>query len=125
MPITSQIEPEQQLAVFWHVGDVPDEELLTFYGEFLDDPRAADCLNLLVHLEETRSTGRSSQALRALAGLLEERWTASDPHRRVAVVAPIDVSYGLARMYEALSDRVPWEFCVFRDVAAARVWLGC
>jgi hypothetical protein len=48
--------------------------------------------------------------------------TAEKP--KVAVVAPEDVSYGLARMYEGFTNDVPWEFVVFRAAAAALAWLG-
>lgn len=123
MPITFEPQPDLQLVVIRHVGDIPDDEMLDFYRGFLAGPDAAQYLNLLVHLEETRSSGRSSQALRALAQLLEGESAGGEMHRRVAVVAPTDHSFGLARMYEALSGRIPWEFRVFRDVTAAREWL--
>ena len=38
-------------------------------------------------------------------------------------MAPADNPFGLARMYEALSARVPWEFRVFRDEDSALAWL--
>lgn len=123
MPIDSELQPDLQLVVFRHVGDVPDDELLDFYKGFFGGPDAAQYPNLLVQLEETRSSGRSSQALRALAQLLEGQSAGGDLRRRVAVVAPADHSFGLARMYEALSGRIPWEFRVFRDETAAREWL--
>jgi hypothetical protein len=43
---------------------------------------------------------------------------------RVAVVAPKDLSFGLARMYDAFADSIPWNFVVFRAMDAALAWLG-
>jgi len=43
---------------------------------------------------------------------------------KVAVLAPGDVSFGLARMCEAFSDGAPWKFEVFRSADAALAWLG-
>jgi len=124
MPITLDRRPDERLVVFSHIGEVSDDEMLAFYRDFLDDPGSAGYLMLLIHLDQTRSTGRSSEALRSLAGLFEEKFGDVTVKRRVAVVAPADNSFGLARMYEALSARVPWEFRVFRDGDAALAWLG-
>ena len=79
--------------------------------------------NLLIHLEQTTSSGRSAGALRSLVGLFEERTAAAAAIRKVAVVAPGDNSFALARMYEAFSEKIPWEFQVFRDDTAARSWI--
>lgn len=124
MPITYELEPESRLAIFRHVGEVSDDELLTFYRDFFDAPRASDYVRLLIHLEQTKSIGRSTGALRALAEIFQERLGDRPAGTKVAVVAPSDHSFGMARMYEAMTSRLPWDFHVFRDGASARVWLG-
>ena len=124
MPITFEFEPDRQLVTFRHVGDVTDDELLAFYKDFFEDPKTVDYVKLLILLEQTRSSGRSSEALRSLAGLLEKSFERGATQWRVAVVAPGDHSFGLARMYEAFSGSLPWEFRVFRDSDEARAWLG-
>ena len=40
------------------------------------------------------------------------------------MVAPGDLGFGLARMFEALSDPSEPEVRVFRDLSEARTWLG-
>ena len=42
---------------------------------------------------------------------------------RVAVLAPSDVAFGLARMYSILVDSLQREVRVFRRAAEARAWL--
>ncbi len=39
-------------------------------------------------------------------------------------MAPEDLTFGLARMYEAYAHSVPWEFKVFRAMDPALAWLG-
>ena len=46
------------------------------------------------------------------------------PGARRAVVAPNDLAFGLARMFQLLHDEAPEEFRVFRSVKGARSWLG-
>lgn len=43
---------------------------------------------------------------------------------KIAVIAPKDLSFGMARMFEAFSDTVPFNFGVFREIDAALAWLG-
>jgi len=45
------------------------------------------------------------------------------PRAVVAVVAPADHIYGVARMWEFHTDGVGWETWVFRDRATAVAWL--
>lgn len=123
MPISSDLRPDQQLVIFRHIGDVPDDEFLAFYKEFFENP-GGTYTNLLIDLEQTSSVARSPRALESLSQLLREKLGDAPTRRRVAVVAPADLSFGLARMYEVFSDHIPWEFAVFRESESARAWLG-
>lgn len=124
MPIAFDLDPDGQLVVVKHIGDVPDDEFLTFYQDFFDGPGATAHMDLLIDLEQTRSIARSSQALRTLARLIEEKLADTPAQRKVAVIAPADNSFALARMYEVFGECVPWTFVVFRDGESARAWLG-
>lgn len=42
---------------------------------------------------------------------------------KVAIVASDAVQYGLARMYMAIGDQLPFEIMVFRDIRAAFEWV--
>lgn len=42
---------------------------------------------------------------------------------RVAIAAPSDLAFGIARMYEAALSRVGWEVQVFRELQAAEAWM--
>jgi hypothetical protein len=124
MPITCDFRPDAKLAIFVHVGIVPDDEFLSSYRSFLEDPRFDPSFNLLVDLRRTSSTPRSSGALRTLAQFIRGVFRHNAVRPKVAVIAPEDLSFGLARMYEAFSESVLWEFAVFRAADAALAWLG-
>ena len=124
MPITCRFIPDHSLAVFTHVGDVSDEEFFTSYHQYLADPAFDKSGNLLIDLRTTTSTLRGTDALRKMADYM--RGKLADVHTRpkVAVLAPNDLSFGLARMYEVFSDSIEWEFTVFRALDAALAWIG-
>jgi hypothetical protein len=123
MPITCDLMPDAGLAIFIHVGVVPDDEFLSSYRGFLEDPNFDNSFNLLVDLRRTCSSSRSTRALRALAEFIRGVYTDNTTRPKVAVVAPKDLSFGLARMYEVFSDSVLWDFAVFRAPDTALAWL--
>jgi len=123
MPITCQFKPDARLVIFAHVGVVPDDEFLASYNAFYEDPRFDKSFNLLVDLRRTDSSVRSSEALHKLANFVRRELASTAARPKIAVVAPEDISFGLARMYEVLSDTVPWDFAVFRAPDAALAWL--
>jgi hypothetical protein len=124
MPITYQLRPDERLVIFVHVGAVTDGEFLSFYRALYEDTRIDKSFNILVDLRQTASYVRSAGALNEFAGFMRRQFANTTASPKVAVVAPKDISFGLARMYEAMSDDVPWEFVVFRAFDAALAWLG-
>jgi len=124
MPIKSQIKPQQRLVIMSHVGSVPDREFLYSYKALFDDARYDKSFNMLIDLRRADSSARSPNTLRDFAAFVRQQFGDAELGPKVAVVAPEDISFGLARMYEAFSDSVPWEFMVFRDATAAVSWLG-
>jgi hypothetical protein len=46
-----------------------------------------------------------------------------NPDAVVAVVAPRDAAYGMARMWQILSDEAQWDIRVFRSTDDAKEWI--
>jgi hypothetical protein len=124
MTIECRAIPEHNLAILVHVGSIPDEEFLAFYKSLYDRDALHPSMNLLVDLREADSRPRSSMVLRQLAEFMQVTHTGTTTRPKVAVVAPKDLSFGLAQMYGAFADSVPWEFVAFRAMDAAVAWLG-
>ncbi len=123
MPIEYHVRPEHNLAILLHVGTVPDDQFLTFYKSLFGGDQLDKSMNLLIDLRQTDSSPRSSEVLRRFAEFVQVQFTDPAVSPKVAVVAPKDISFGLARMYEAFAKSVPWDFVVFRDMDAALEWL--
>ncbi|UCG53264.1 MAG: hypothetical protein JSW58_06845, partial [Candidatus Latescibacterota bacterium] len=99
MPIKYHLRPDERLAVFVHVGAVTDDEFLSFYKALYEETRIDKSFNLLVDLRQTESSARSTAALDELADLMRGQFVSTIARPKVAVVAPKDISFGLARMY--------------------------
>jgi hypothetical protein len=124
MPITYRTHPEHNLITLEHTGKIPDEEFLAFYKRLYQSDRSLASMNHLVDLREADSSPRSSDVLHQFADFMKSSFESLTTRPKVAVVAPRDLSFGLARMYEALADAVPWDFTVFRAIDEALTWLG-
>jgi hypothetical protein len=124
MPITYQFKPDERLVIVTHVGAVPDDEFLSFYKAFYDDTRFDKSFNLLIDLRRTESSARSPSALQESVDFMQQQFVNTSARPKVAVAAPGDLSFGLARMCEAFSNEAPWEFEVFRSADDALAWLG-
>jgi hypothetical protein len=124
MPIESYPVPEHNMAVFVHTGRVPDEEFMSFYKSFFESDTFDPPMKILVDLRETSSSTRSPETLLNFAEVAKGKLADIESSTKVAVVAPKDLSFGLARLYEILSDSVNWSFVVFRSMDAASAWLG-
>jgi hypothetical protein len=124
MPITYRTHPEHNLVILEQTGRISDEEFLAFYKRFYQIDRSFASMNHLVDLREADSSPRTSDVLHQFAGFMQSSFEGLNTRPKVAVVASKDLSFGLARMYEAFADSIPWDFTVFRTIEAALIWLG-
>lgn len=119
LPAGYEIDESQRM-IFSRAWDVVTaEDLHDHQGLLTRDPRFDPAFSQLWDLRAIDEVTVESATLRELA---QSRSFASGARR--ALVAPSDVSYGLARMFQSLHDDAPEKVRVFRDVAEARAWLG-
>ncbi len=124
MPIDHHYMPDKNLTVFIHSGLITDQEFLSFYVAYFDDPHFDKSFNKMVDLRRTESTQRSPEAIRTFAQLVQSQTSSSVSRPKVAIVAPKDLTYGLVRMYESHSNSSSSKFEIFRTVRPALAWLG-
>ena len=124
MPIIFDFKPEHKLVVCRQVGAVEDEEFISSYRSLFEGGRFDPPMDLVVDLRLADSSRRSQDAIRDFAEYLKEWMRNTDKKSRIVVIAPQDVSFGLARMYEAYAESAHVDFTVFREADEALEWLG-
>jgi hypothetical protein len=102
---------------------VTDDEFLGYYKSMVESDLFSTTMNLLIDLRHTDSSQRTGHALREFADFVTTKYADTSSRPKVAVIAPNDLSFGLARMYEVFADSIPWDFVVFRSVDTALAWL--
>jgi hypothetical protein len=88
----------------------------------LRHPDYVDGMSAVLDMRKVSLATWSADDLRLIGSLLEPLRPRLP--RRIAIVAPRDVDYGVLRMWQVYSERhVPHERQVFRDIDSAREWL--
>ena len=104
-------------------GTLTDEELFGAYGALLEMPDYDYGADDLVDFRTVTRMDVTSEGLRRLMALFAEADELGN-RTRLAIIAPRDVTYGVARMYQLMrGDDVPEEIAVFRDYDEGVRWL--
>lgn len=79
--------------------------------------------DFLINLADVDVLEITGDEMRQIIGL-DAQISALAPQAAVAIVAPRDNVFGMARMWEAHADTVGWTTAVFRSAAEADAWLN-
>jgi hypothetical protein len=118
MPAEYRIDRERAVVFSRAFGVVTDEDLRANRKALLADPAFKPDLSQLYDFSEVTQADVSGDAVRSLG-----RDTSYSAVARRAIVAPSDLQFGLARMFQLVSEVAPAEVAVFRSVEEARRWL--
>ena len=122
MPLSHRVLEDGLLVVSDASGDLGDDELLDYMQRLDADESIRPTARSLVDFSSLDSCEVGSETVRAAARIAEEWYTPAKSYR-VAVVAPSDVAYGLARMYATLADGNASAVRTFRTREDALRWL--
>lgn len=121
MDFNLRVDPETGWGEVSISGDISLADLRDLFLSMWDDSgyaRAERALWSIVH-------ARSSMRYDDLVQLTQ--WVAANKQGRgpkfVAIVATDDATFGMSRMYDALTKEFGWMVRVFRSPEAAREWL--
>jgi hypothetical protein len=125
LPCTWHIDVARRLATLEARGRVDVADMADAAMAMLGDPAFVPGTAQLVDLSGVEASDGSWRALASLA----ERGKDTEPAARLeggrlAIVAPSDLAFGLARMYTVAAEPLPLEARAFRDRHDALAWLG-
>ncbi len=121
--ITFSIDGDARRRIATFVGVIGDHELFDAYSSLVNDPTYDPSLDDLIDLRTVTHMGVTGAGLHRLIAMYDQR--ESDGHcTRAAIVAPTDVLYGVARMFQMLrGEDTPDVIEVFRSIDDALRWL--
>jgi hypothetical protein len=116
--VTYRLDAERRLLVATLAGVVTGDDLDQFARAIQQDPAYDPSWPALVDASTLNPSGISTEMLRARAAVPKPNPI------RIAVVAPADVVFGLARMFQMMSEGYGNQIEVFRGAREAMAWLG-
>ncbi len=123
MPGFYQIDEDSSLVQIMAEGEFTDGEMLNLSRQLFCDKNFNSELNQLIDLRKVTSFSVTTNGIEQLIAH-ERQCPGTKQCGKKAIVAPLDVSFGTARMYQSLSADEAFTTQVFRDVEKADAWLG-
>jgi hypothetical protein len=123
MPISYKIDEDRGLVLTTATGTLTDADILSLKALLAADPRWRPGMRELSDVRGVERLDVTTAGVRQMAA-----WdAAADPaigQYRLAIVASRDHVFGMARMYEMLTDQSVPGVSVFRDIDEAIRWLN-
>ena len=123
MPFTYRIDEDARTLHIRAEGSVTQAERVAAIRAWLADPKYVACVDALCDFSAADSTPELSE-LREVIALLSEQLPPAGP-RKLAVIAPKPVTFGVARVFEDLVrlEGLPIRVKVFFERGLAEQWL--
>lgn len=123
VPVKSTIDPNTGVIVHRATEQLSMPDLLNALDRIGKHPLYQPGANALWNLSDVTLANAESRDLRELAGKVRQIIEGRGTGYKVAIVAPRDVDYGVARMYEAYASELPVDLRVLRNSEDAWEWL--
>ena len=123
MPTRYHYDPATRIVWIEITGELRESELVDLAEKLASDESFAPGHSELVDLRGLVHTDVTPTVLRQVAGIFAR----TDRHpelTRVAMCAPLDLAFGLSRMYEAYRESSGVKLRVFRTLEEAERWLA-
>ncbi|MDH5425056.1 MAG: hypothetical protein OEY29_08695 [Gammaproteobacteria bacterium] len=119
MPVQYKIYPEDELIIVSYSGDLKITEILEARSAIVQDADFNSLFNVLDDIREVVESSIHFSDLEAIAGK-----SAVQTGVKRALVAESDFQFGMARMYQLLSEASGYAFKVFRVYDEALLWIN-
>ena len=122
MPITFQIDVDQNLILTTASGTLTDEDVLGLKTQLVQHP---DFRLGMGELSDIRNIDRLAVTPAGVRAMVQQDKDHQDhvASHKLALVISEDVAFGMARMYQMLTESTMENVGVFRDLDEAKAWL--
>ena len=129
MPIEYTIDVARGLIHTRGWGYIGDKEYQAYIATLFADPAVRPGMKQLTDWRAVTHVDVSAETMRATAETVRafverQRHQPNFTNYQLAIVVAQTVAYGMARMYQILSEDHDPNVAVFRDIDEARAWLG-
>jgi hypothetical protein len=123
MPISYRIDPARSFIFTTASGTLTDDDILDLKRRLTKDPEFKAGMRELSDVRAVTDLRVTTQGVRSMVS--EDAKQSSTLHAyKLAIVAGGDAVFGMARMYQMLTEANLPHVAVFRDYETAERWLG-
>jgi hypothetical protein len=123
MAISYRIDPQLGLVHTTATGVLKDEELLAHKRRLAEDPEFKPEMKELSDVRAVERLEVTTEGVRRLVATDQEQAPQLSDYK-LALVVSTDIVFGMARMYQTLTEESVENVRVFRELDEARAWLG-
>ncbi len=122
MPVSYTIDVQSSLVLTRASGTLTDDDVIQLKARLVRDPDFKPGMRELSDIRNIDHLDVTPAGVRAM--VLQDKEDASQvASHKLALVLSEDVAYGMARMYQTLTESNMENVGVFRDIEEARAWL--
>ncbi len=122
MPIAYTIDDERRLVLTVSSGTLSDADVMQHKAALRDDPRVTRDMKELSDVRAIERLDITEVGIRQMTRFDRDAAASRGGHT-LAIVATEDIIFGMARMYEMLTEENVRSVQVFRDIDEATRWL--
>jgi hypothetical protein len=101
------------------LGDI----IKTLHG-LLQDSQFKSGMDILWDFRQVKTENMKADQIREIVSFIKNNQEKRGANYRVALVVSRDIDFGLARMYEAYTQELPFQLQIFKELSAAEDWLN-
>jgi hypothetical protein len=123
MAIDRYIDNKTGLVTFTVTGSAKVADLIAALDELFVTPGFRKNADILWDFSKWRAEPPEAWELRELVTFIDRNQDKRGTGYRVSIVVSRDLDYGLARMFEAYAENLPFTLRIFRKRSQAEAWL--
>jgi hypothetical protein len=124
MKITHHIKAPNGPIKLTASGSVMAVDIIEGLKKVMEDPAFKPGMDILWDFRDVRSEISKADQIREIVSYIRTNQDRRGGNYRVALVVTRDIDFGLARMYEAYSQELPFEIRIFKNLNDAENWLA-
>jgi len=122
MPITTHREASRDLTIFTCKGDLSFVEIVEVIKRFYEGIIAPLTKNVLCDARDASVASLTTYQL-TIVSEMSVKYSKLREGGKTALVAPQDIIFDTAKIFEAETMDAKWDIAVFRDIDEAMSWL--
>jgi hypothetical protein len=105
-------------------GTISSADIIKTLHGLLQDSQFKSGMDILWDFRQVKTENMKADQIREIVSFIKNNQEKRGAHYRVALVVSRDIDFGLARMYEAYTQELPFQLQIFKTLSSAEDWLN-